>query len=90
VTKPDGNVALATGTGASTFDAREGASPRRVEAVSEEVRTEEGPRASEEIVIEEIGIDGMGGVLLGHGAHETAHRTVNAQRPLLGLRENVY
>jgi hypothetical protein len=44
----------------------------------------------EEIVIEEIGIDGMGGVLPGHGARETAHRTVNAQRPLLGPRENVY
>jgi len=44
----------------------------------------------EEIVIEEISIDGMGGVLSGHGARETAHRTVNARRSLLGLRENVY
>ncbi len=66
VTKPDGNVALATGAGADTFDAREGASPQRVEAVSEEGRTEG------------ISIDGMGGALLGHGAHETACRTVNA------------
>ena len=62
MTKPDGKVALATGAGAGTFDAREGASPQRVEALSGGERAQEKPRASEEIVIEEISIDGMCGV----------------------------
>lgn len=36
--------------------------PRQVEVVSEREKAEEKPRASEEIVIEEISIDGMCGV----------------------------
>lgn len=36
--------------------------PRQVEVASEKERVEEKPRASEEIVIEEINIDGMCGV----------------------------
>ena len=62
MTKPDGKATLATGAGAGALDARQGALVRRAEAVSEEKPSDEKPRASEEIVIEEISIDGMCGV----------------------------
>lgn len=63
VTGP-GKVALAEEAGADMVEAREGArSPwSGVEVASEGKEAAEKPRASEEIVIEEISIDGMCGV----------------------------
>ena len=60
--RTDDRVALVTPTGSGTAHLREEASPRRVEAALDERQVEEKPRASEEIVIEEISIDGMCGV----------------------------
>lgn len=62
MTSPDGKVAGNEEARAGTADAREEALPRRSEVVSEERRKTEKPRASKEIVIEEISIDGMCGV----------------------------
>jgi mycofactocin precursor len=60
---PDTEVALAAPAGAgTTYDADKEASPRRAEVAYEEKRAAEKPHASEEIVIEEINIDGMCGV----------------------------
>lgn len=58
----ESKVALAVPAGASTAYAEEKVAPRRAEVVHEEERAAEKPRASEEIVIEEISIDGMCGV----------------------------
>ena len=59
---PTSGVTLATHAGASTTHADKEASPQRAEAAYEERRAAEKPKASEEIVIEEISIDGMCGV----------------------------
>ena len=59
---PDSEVALAAHTGASTTYASEEASPQCAEVAYEERQAAEKPKASEEIVIEEISIDGMCGV----------------------------
>lgn len=59
---PESEVALAAHAGASTTYADKEASPRRAEVAYEERRAVEKPEASEEIVIEEISIDGMCGV----------------------------
>ncbi len=55
-------VDLAARAGASTTYAGKEASPQRAEIAHEEKRAAEKPEASEEIVIEEINIDGMCGV----------------------------
>lgn len=57
----DREVALAAHAGAGTTYAEEAPS-QRAEAAYEEKRAAEKPRASEEILIEEINIDGMCGV----------------------------
>ena len=57
----DREVALTTRAGAGTAYA-EKETPQRTEVAYEEKRTAEKPKASEEIVIEEINIDGMCGV----------------------------
>lgn len=62
MTSPDGKVALVEEARAGTGGAREAVSPRRVDAASEERQTAEKPQAPEEIVIGEIGVDGMCGV----------------------------
>ena len=59
---PDTEVTLTAHVGASATYADEEASPQRAEVDYEERRATEKPRASEEIVIEEINIDGMCGV----------------------------
>lgn len=59
---PDSEVAIAAHAGASTTHADKEASPRRAEVAYEEKQAAEKPKASEEIVIEEISIDGMCGV----------------------------
>ena len=59
---PDTEFALAAPAGASTTYADKEASPQRAEVAYEEKRAAEKPKASEEIVIEEISIDGMCGV----------------------------
>ena len=58
----DGKVALAAHAGASATQADEKTSPQRAEVAYEEKRAADKPRASEEILIEEISIDGMCGV----------------------------
>ncbi len=55
-------VDLAARAGSSTTHADKEASPQRAELAHEEKRAAEKPKASEEIVIEEISIDGMCGV----------------------------
>ena len=55
-------VDLAARAGADTTHAKEEASPQRGEVAYKEKRVAEKPKASEEIVIEEINIDGMCGV----------------------------
>ena len=62
VERTDDRVALVTPTGPGTAHLREEESPRWVEAALDERQVEDKPRASEEIVIEEISIDGMCGV----------------------------
>jgi mycofactocin precursor len=62
VTSPDGKVALIEEAGVGTAGVRDEELPRCVEAASEEGQAAKKPRASEEIVIEEISIDGMCGV----------------------------
>ena len=62
MTRPDDKLALIEEGGAGMVGDREEALPQRVEAASEEGQTAEKPQASEEIVIEEISIDGMCGV----------------------------
>jgi mycofactocin precursor len=59
---PYSEVAPTAHAGASTTYADKEASPQRAEVAYEERRAAEKPRASEEIVIEEISIDGMCGV----------------------------
>lgn len=59
---PDSKVVLAAHAGASTAYAGEETSPQRVEIAYEERQAAEKPKASDEIVIEEISIDGMCGV----------------------------
>ena len=56
------DVDLAARAEASTTYAHKEASPRRVEVAHDEKGAAEKPKASEEIVIEEINIDGMCGV----------------------------
>ncbi|HSL00408.1 MAG TPA: mycofactocin precursor MftA [Rubrobacteraceae bacterium] len=58
----DSRVVLAEPVGASTTHAEKEALPQRAEAAHAEARAAETPRTSEEIVIEEISIDGMCGV----------------------------
>ena len=58
----ESKVDLAAHAGASTTYADKEASPQRAEVAYEEKRAAEKPKASEEIVIEEINIDGMCGV----------------------------
>lgn len=58
----DGKVALAERAGTSTAYAEKEASLWQVEAAREDKQVAEKPHASEEIVIEEINIDGMCGV----------------------------
>ena len=58
----DSKVALEAHAGAGTTYADKEASPQPADAAYEEKRAAEKPRASEEIVIEEISIDGMCGV----------------------------
>ena len=55
-------VALAVTAEASTTHAGKEATPQGAEVAYEEKRAAEKPKASEEIVIEEINIDGMCGV----------------------------
>jgi mycofactocin precursor len=62
MTNPDGRVAAIEEDTAGTVDAREVTIPRRAEAPAEERRAAEKPQATDEIVIEEISIDGMCGV----------------------------
>lgn len=57
----DREVTLTGRAGAGTTYAEE-ETPRRVEPAHEEKRAAEKPKASEEIMIEEISIDGMCGV----------------------------
>ena len=59
---PYSEVVLTVRAGASTIYADKEASPQRAEVAYEEKRAAEKPKASEEIVIEEISIDGMCGV----------------------------
>ncbi len=59
---PTSEAALTARAGASTIHADKEASPRRAEAAYEDRRAAEKPKASEEILIEEISIDGMCGV----------------------------
>lgn len=59
---PDGKVAPVADSRTGKVDAREGTLSRRPELASEQEQAEKKPRASEEIVIEEISIDGMCGV----------------------------
>jgi mycofactocin precursor len=59
---PTSEVALTTHAGASTVYADKEASPQHAEVVLEEKPAAEKPKASEEILIEEISIDGMCGV----------------------------
>lgn len=58
----DGKAVLAERAGTSTSYAEKEVSPRRATAIREEKQSTEKPHASEEIVIEEINIDGMCGV----------------------------
>jgi mycofactocin precursor len=58
----ESNVGLAAPAGASTAYTDKETSPQRAEVAYEERRAAEKPKASEEIVIEEISIDGMCGV----------------------------
>lgn len=58
----DREVTLAARAGAGTVHADRETSPQRIEVAHEEKRAAEKPEASEEIVIEEISIDGMCGV----------------------------
>ena len=62
MSSPDGKAALIEEARAGTVGVREETLDRRVEAVSEERQTAEKPQVSEEIVLEEISIDGMCGV----------------------------
>ena len=59
---PTSEVSLTTRVESSTTYADKEASPQRAEVAYEERRAAEKPKASEEIVIEEISIDGMCGV----------------------------
>jgi mycofactocin precursor len=59
---PTSEVALTERAGVSTTYADKEASPQRAEVAREEKQAAEKPKASEEIVIEEISIDGMCGV----------------------------
>jgi mycofactocin precursor len=59
---PTKGVVLTTHAGASTAYADKEASPQRAEVTLEEKSVAEKPKASEEILIEEISIDGMCGV----------------------------
>jgi mycofactocin precursor len=59
---PNSEVVLTAHAGASTTFADKEASPQRAEVAYEEKQAAEKPKASEEIVIEEISIDGMCGV----------------------------
>jgi mycofactocin precursor len=59
---PTSEVALTERAGVSTTYADKEASPQRAEVPREEKQAAEKPKASEEIVIEEISIDGMCGV----------------------------
>ena len=59
---PNSEVVLTEHAGGSTTYADKEASPQRAEVTYEEKRAAEKPKASEEIVIEEISIDGMCGV----------------------------
>jgi mycofactocin precursor len=58
----DKEGAVASHAGASTTSVDREASSQRAEVALEEKRAAEKPEASEEIVIEEINIDGMCGV----------------------------
>ncbi len=58
----DGGVAVVVGAGPRTGNLQVEALPKQAEVASEKERVEQKPRASEEIVIEEISIDGMCGV----------------------------
>ena len=59
---PTSEVALTTHAGASTAYADKEASSQRADVVLEEKPAAEKPKASDEILIEEISIDGMCGV----------------------------
>lgn len=59
---PNGKVAMVADAESGGADAREETSPRRAGIASEQEQAEKKPQASEEIVIEEISIDGMCGV----------------------------
>lgn len=59
---PNSEIVLTTHAEASTTYADKEALPQRAEVAYEERRAAEKPKASEEIVIEEISIDGMCGV----------------------------
>jgi mycofactocin precursor len=59
---PTSEVAVAARDGASATYADKEASLRRAEVAYDERQAAEKPKASEEIVIEEINIDGMCGV----------------------------
>ena len=58
----DSKVALEAHAGAGATYADKESSPQRADVACEEKQAAEKPRASEEIVIEEISIDGMCGV----------------------------
>lgn len=58
----ESKVDLTAHAGVSTTYADKEASPQSAEVAYEEKRAAEKPKASEEIVIEEISIDGMCGV----------------------------
>lgn len=60
--KLEEKVTPTSGVSPDADDAREEVSRRRPEVVASEKQTEEKPEASEQIVIEEISIDGMCGV----------------------------
>ena len=60
--RPISEVVLTEHAQVSTTYADKEASPQRAEVAYEERRAAEKPKASEEIVIEEISIDGMCGV----------------------------
>jgi mycofactocin precursor len=62
VKSPTSEVALAAHAEPSTTYADKEAFPQRAEVAHEERHATEKPKASEEIVIEEISIDGMCGV----------------------------
>jgi mycofactocin precursor len=58
----EGRDALVTGLDSGTYTVREEGLPKQTKVASDKENVEEKPRASEEIVIEEISIDGMCGV----------------------------